>query len=107
MYLRTVVFRNRNTLNVRIIGQDVLSMKAAGANTIERIMPGLYDDKVEKITAIHKINLIPRFWSPDNPGTFINKNELAQQKASILQTVTSKKTAGILLPGILVVYGSI
>ena len=54
-------FRNRHTLNLKIIENDVQAMKNIGANAVERRMPGIYDRDLKKAVVSAKMNLIVRF----------------------------------------------
>ncbi|HTE12093.1 MAG TPA: hypothetical protein VK645_14010, partial [Chitinophagaceae bacterium] len=80
-------FRNRHTLNLKTIEEDVAGMKAIGINTIERIMPGFYDDKLEKILLANKMNLVPRFWLLAAPEVIADDRQMEEQKEKILKVI--------------------
>ncbi|MEO5681665.1 MAG: glycosyltransferase family 2 protein [Chitinophagaceae bacterium] len=80
-------FRNRHTLNIRTIEADVASMKQIGINTVERQMPGFYDDKLEKILLANNIKLIPRFWLLASPGILSVQQQMEQKKEEVLRVV--------------------
>ena len=80
-------FRNRHTLGLRIIEEDVAAMKEIGINTIERTMPGIYDNSIEKTLISYKMNLIPRFWFPATPRAIADDRQMENQKEKILRVI--------------------
>lgn len=80
-------FRNRHTLNLRIIENDVEAMKKLGANTIERVMPGIYDRDIGKSLAANQMKLIPRFWFLTTPQVIEDDAKMKEQAEKILQVI--------------------
>ena len=80
-------FRNRHTMGAKSLEADVVAMKDVGINTIERTMPGFYDNKLGEILVKNKMNLIPRFWMLATPGVVLDDRQLQDQKKKILATV--------------------
>ncbi|MEO5893127.1 MAG: glycosyltransferase family 2 protein [Ferruginibacter sp.] len=80
-------FRNRHTLNSKIIESNLLQMKKIGINTIERTMPGFYDKTLKRVIASNGVNLIPRFWLAVNEGIIMDTSLMYKQKEKILSVV--------------------
>ncbi len=80
-------FRNRHTLGLKIIEDDVEAMKKIGANTVERTMPGIYDGDLSKALISGKMNLIVRFWFLVTPEVIDDNQQMKQQKEKILRLI--------------------
>jgi hypothetical protein len=80
-------FRNRHTLGLKIIEDDVEAMKRMGANTVERTMPGIYDRDLSKVVASNKMNLIVRFGFLATPKVIDDSKQMKHQKEKILRVV--------------------
>ncbi|MGN6340020.1 MAG: glycosyltransferase [Ginsengibacter sp.] len=77
-------FRNRHTLGLKIIDNDVKDMKSIGANTVERRMPGIYDRDLKKAVMSNEMNLIVRFSFLATPEVIDNNKKMSKQKEKIL-----------------------
>jgi cellulose synthase (UDP-forming) len=80
-------FRNRHTLNQRTMQEDVAAMKKVGINTIQRMMPGFYDDNLGQVLAANNIHLIPCFKIPATPAAVNDKAQLQLHKETILGVI--------------------
>lgn len=80
-------FRNRHTLSLKTIEDDVAAMKKIGANTIERTMPGIYDRDLDKAVVEAKMNLIARFWFLATPDAIDDNRKMQEQKERILKVI--------------------
>ena len=68
-------FRNRHTMTKRSLDFDIRAMKYIGINTVERSMPGFYDDVIDELLRKYEIKQIARF------ATNIGASELEDDKA--------------------------
>ncbi|MGN6295635.1 MAG: glycosyltransferase [Ginsengibacter sp.] len=80
-------FRNRHTLGLKIIDDDVKDMKSIGANTVERTMPGIYDRDLKKAVMSNEMNLIVRFSFLATPEVIDNNKKMREQKEKILRVI--------------------
>jgi hypothetical protein len=80
-------FRNRHTLSLKIIEDDVAAMKKIGANTVERTMPGIYDRDLNKAVVSNKMDLIVRFWFLATPEAIDDNKKMKEQKERILRVI--------------------
>jgi cellulose synthase (UDP-forming) len=80
-------FRNRHTLTRRAIEKDVREMRRLGINTIERTMPGFYDDKLEQVLTADSMRLIPRFWLLATTEVVDDSLKMQQHKEEILDVI--------------------
>jgi hypothetical protein len=80
-------FRNRHTLNARIIRADIAAMKSVGINAVERKMPGFYDKGFLKAARLNNIRVIPRFWLPAGPEDIASSSELNRKREQVLDMV--------------------
>ncbi|MDE3249727.1 MAG: hypothetical protein KGO82_13775 [Bacteroidota bacterium] len=80
-------FRNRHTLNARIIRADLAQMKLVGINAVERKMPGFYDKSFLKAARLNGIRVIPRFWLPSAPDDIASDKELNRKREQVLEMV--------------------
>jgi hypothetical protein len=80
-------FRNRHTPGLKIIKDDVEAIKNIGANTVERTMPGIYDDDLSKALTASKMNLIARFWFLATPEVIDDSKQMKKHKETILKVI--------------------
>jgi cellulose synthase (UDP-forming) len=80
-------FQNRHTLNLKIVQADIAAMRKMGINTVERTMPGFYDDNLGKVLDKNGMHLIPRFWVSGSPEAIADDKKMRQQKEKILKTI--------------------
>jgi cellulose synthase/poly-beta-1,6-N-acetylglucosamine synthase-like glycosyltransferase len=80
-------FRNRHTLGLKIMEEDLQAIKKIGANTVERIMPGIYDRDFKKAVISNKMNLIVRFSFLVTPQVIDDNKKMEQQKEKILGVI--------------------
>lgn len=84
-------FRNRHTLGLKIIEEDLKAMKKIGANTVERTMPGIYDRDLSKAVISNKMNLIVRFWFLATPEVVADNKKMKEQKEKILRVIRNNR----------------
>jgi cellulose synthase (UDP-forming) len=89
-------FRNRHTLGFNRLEADVKAMKKIGINTIERTMPGFYDNILSKLLVANKMNLIPRFSLLDRPEEVADDGQMQQLKEKILRNTLLPGTWGMM-----------
>lgn len=80
-------FRNRHTLGLKMIEEDLQAMKKIGANTVERTMPGIYDHDLGKAVISNKMNLIVHFWFLGTPEVIDDSKKMKEQKEKILRVI--------------------
>ncbi len=84
-------FRNKHTLNVRIMEQDIAAMKSAGINTVERTMPGFYDNNLGRVLASSQMNLIPSFSYNIETSFLSDAVQMKAREEEILKVVRDNK----------------
>lgn len=84
-------FRNRHTMTKNRLEVDILAMKAAGINTVERSMPGFYDEVLDELLRKHHILQIGRFVSIFGTETLDDAGKLKAEKDKILEVVRKHK----------------
>lgn len=84
-------FRNRHTLTVRTIDADLKAMKQMGINTIERKMPGFYDDNLGKAILANQMNLVPSFWLMATPQIIASDERMKAQRELILTEIKNNR----------------
>ena len=84
-------FRNRHTLYTRTIREDLSAMRVLGINAIERRMPSLYDDKIEKELLDAKMGLIPSFWMNTTTELIQDDGQLEKERQKILSVVKKNR----------------
>ena len=84
-------FRNRHTLGLKIIEDDLQAMKKIGANTVERTMPGIYDRDLSKAVISNKMNLIVHFWFLATPAVIDDDKKMKEQKEKILRVIRNNR----------------
>jgi len=84
-------FRNRHTLGLKIIEDDLQAMKKIGANTVERTMPGIYDRDLSKAVISNKMNLIVHFWFLATPEVIDDDKKMKEQKEKILRVIRNNR----------------
>jgi hypothetical protein len=62
-------------------------MKKIGINTIERTMPGVYDNSLSKALVLKRMNLIPRFRLLGSPDVVADDRQMMHQKEKILEVI--------------------
>ncbi len=80
-------FRNRHTLMLKTIETDVLEMKKIGINTIERTMPGFYDNTIARVITKNNLNMVARFWILATPEIIDDEAKMKKEKEKILSTI--------------------
>ena len=80
-------FRNKHTLGLETIKEDVEAMKKIGINTVERRMPGIYDHNLSKVLVSNNMSLIRRFWFLTSPEVVVNDKKMRKQKEKILEVI--------------------
>lgn len=80
-------FRNRHTLNLKTLEADVVAMKKLGINTVERTMPGFYDNNLDKVLAANGMNLITRFSLLAIPEIVGDAAEMQKDKEKMLLVI--------------------
>lgn len=80
-------FRNRHTMTGRTVEKDIANIKAMGANTVERTMPGFYDDIIDKVLRQNDIKQIGRFVTLIGADELDNTEVLEKEKQKILAVV--------------------
>lgn len=87
-------FRNRHTLNLKTLEADVAAMKKIGINTVERTMPGFYDNNLGKVLVANGMNLIPRFSLlaiPEIVGDAVKMQKEKENMLLVIKNNLSKK----------------
>ncbi len=84
-------FRNRHTMTKRTLEADILMMKAAGINTVERSMPGFYDEVMDELLRKHQLKQIGRFVSLIGTETLDDDGKLADEQEKILKLVRAHR----------------
>ena len=84
-------FRNRHTMTKRGLEADIIAMKAAGINTIERSMPGFYDEVLDQLLRKHQIRQIGRFVSLIGTETLDDESKLKKEQEKILEVVRTHR----------------
>jgi cellulose synthase (UDP-forming) len=80
-------FRNRHTMTKRSLEADVKAMKAIGANTIERSMPGFYDGILDELFRKYEMKQIGRFVTLIGTDELDDDKKMQQEKEKILAVV--------------------
>ena len=80
-------FRNRHTMTARTVEKDIANIKAIGVNTVERTMPGFYDDIIDKVLRQNNIKQIGRFVTLIGADELDNTEVLEKEKRKILAVV--------------------
>lgn len=80
-------FRNRHTMTKRTLEADIKAIKNIGANTIERSMPGFYDNVLDELFRKYDIKQIARFVTLISTEELDDDKKLQQEKERILSVV--------------------
>lgn len=80
-------FRNRHTMTKRTLEADVKAIKNIGANTIERSMPGFYDDVLDELFRKYGIKQIGRFVTLIGTEELDDDKKMQKEKEKILAVV--------------------
>jgi hypothetical protein len=77
-------FRNRHTLTRNTIETDIIDIKNIGANTVERTLPGFFDDIIDKMLRKYQLNQVGRFTNHISTEDLDNPDKMEQEKQRIL-----------------------
>jgi len=80
-------FRNRHTMTKRTLEADVKAMKAIGANTVERSMPGFYDEVLDGLFRKYGVKQIGRVVTLIGTAELDDDKKMQEEKEKILATV--------------------
>jgi cellulose synthase/poly-beta-1,6-N-acetylglucosamine synthase-like glycosyltransferase len=84
-------FRNRHTMTKKTLEIDIAEIKKLGVNTLERTMPGFYDDILDKILVKDKIKLIARVSTLLNTEMITDKKKAQEEIVRIVKIVKNNK----------------
>lgn len=84
-------FRNRHTMTAKLLEEDIQAMKKIGINTVERTMPGFYDDILDRLLTKHSIYQIGRLSIRPEPAMIEDKEKASQEMHRILKTVRANR----------------
>jgi len=80
-------FRNRHTMTNRTLEADIKEIKGIGVNTIERSMPGFYDEILDKLFRKYEIKQIARFATLIGTDELDDDAKMKKKKEKILSVV--------------------
>ncbi|MES2848728.1 MAG: glycosyltransferase [Bacteroidota bacterium] len=80
-------FRNRHTMTKRTLEADIKEMKSIGANTIERSMPGFYDNVLDELFRKYGMKQVARFVTLMGVEELDDDKKMQQEKDKILSVV--------------------
>ncbi|MBL0359133.1 MAG: glycosyltransferase [Chitinophagaceae bacterium] len=80
-------FRNRHTMSRKTIEYDISEIKKIGVNTVERTLPGFYDEIIDKVLRKNSIKQIARFVTLIGAEELDDKVILEKEKQKILAVV--------------------
>ena len=80
-------FRNRHTMTKRTLEADVKAIKEIGANTIERSMPGFYDNILDELFRKYEIKQVARFVTLIGTAELDDEKKMQKEKEKILSVV--------------------
>lgn len=80
-------FRNRHTMTKRTLEADIRAIKAIGANTIERSMPGFYDDVLDDLFRKYQMKQVGRFVTLIGTDDLDDDKIMQRQKEKIISVV--------------------
>lgn len=80
-------FRNRHTMTKRTLEADIIEMKNIGANTVERSMPGFYDNVLDGLFRKYNIRQVARFVTLIGTEELDDDKKMQQAKDKILAVV--------------------
>ena len=80
-------FRNRHTMTKRTLEADIKAIKKIGANTIERSMPGFYDDILDNLFRKYEIKQVARFVTLIGTEELDDDKKMQKEKEKILSVV--------------------
>jgi cellulose synthase (UDP-forming) len=84
-------FRNRHTMTKKTLETDVTAIKRLGINTLERTMPGFYDDLLDDLLQQKNIKQIARLSMTLSPETIEDESKADKEKERILAIVQNNK----------------
>ena len=84
-------FRNRHTMTGKLLEEDIRAMKKIGINTVERTMPGFYDNILDDLLTTNNMRQIARLSVRPSPKMMENKENAAEETERILQIVKNNR----------------
>jgi len=84
-------FRNRHTMTRKSLETDITQIKNLGINTLERTMPGFYDDILDNILTKNNMKLIGRVSTLLSTEMIVDENKAKDEKQRILNIINSNK----------------
>lgn len=78
-------------LSRKQVAGDLVKMKKAGANTIRRYEPGVYDRNILKEASIQDMKIMYGFWFDPKVDYMFDENELKAYEKKVLNTVRKYK----------------
>ena len=84
-------FRNRHTMTKKTLESDIAEIKKIGINTLERTIPGFYDDILNKILERNNIKQIARLNILLNPEIIDNEKKAKNEKDRIINIVKTNR----------------
>ena len=84
-------FRNRHTMTKKTLEVDVAAIKKLGVNTLQRTMPGFYDDILNTILEQNNIKLIARLSISLSTEMIEDETKANKEKERILSIVKNNK----------------
>ncbi len=80
-------FRNRHTMTKRSLDFDINNIKNMGINTVERSMPGFYDEVIDELLRKYSIKQIGRFTTHASTEELENDISMENEKQKALKIV--------------------
>ncbi len=84
-------FRNRHTMTKKTLELDIAAIKKLGVNTMERTMPGFYDDILNNILEKNNIKLIARLSIAISPEMIEDEKKANEEKERILNIIKNNR----------------
>lgn len=84
-------FRNRHTMTKKTLETDIRLMKGLGVNTIERTMPGFYDEILDEMLRKNNIRQITRLSMQPEPDMIDDKAKAKQETDRILRIIRDNR----------------
>ncbi len=80
-------FRNRHTMTKRTLEADIKAMKAIGVNTVERSMPGFYDEVLDGLFRKYEMKQVARLVTLIGTEELDDDKKMQKEKEKILAVV--------------------
>ncbi len=80
-------FRNRHTMTKRSLDADIKAIQEIGVNTIERTMPGFYDNILDEIFRKYNMKQVGRFVKLIGTEELDDDKKMQAEKEKIIKTV--------------------